>query len=710
MKDELLRVLNNKLDDINSDINSLEELNDKIDKEENELAYVSKILDVFKSNHDNEIMNFPKLMKDDFNEVLGILGSDVKMAFSSESCNYDGLVYLINGINDGISLTLTDEQKNAIEYLIQSLINKIDEHHAAVEGYNLVKDRYLISDVNILKEKKDNYLNVLDDLTKKQYVDDTDLLQEAMNFSDLDDEKKIDILKFLLEYNADVYKNGTSLEKHESNKIEEEIENDDTNTNETQEDDNLLNNDFYKNDLVSYEEENDNSEVTLPEDNHTEFHFNDIEKASITDLPIFSDYNYDNTVENDKHEEEITYMPIDESLNKEIDNSELQDSDLSFDVKDQNNEEQYTPYEDNNEKLSTSDLHMLLAKYSIQEENNYINELVVGDINSYESIFDILKENDLIDSFKNNSELLINTLLYSNKEDIQKVLNFIKNDLSVDDEDYHVTLKIVVDTIPSIFINNGGNLNNFIKNINVFKELDLNLINLFDFSKELFVASNERILNNLDIVKKYDVEITYQNAKYLLLLHDIGDKLDYYVESVYLDKEKNETFDGIEYINLYTAKLNVVTDETIKRLRYSSENSKKIFGSKPKSLVGEITNLKVNTLDISSEYLNKFFNNEFAILTGDEVREYIKLIHNSSNVGNYSDELDILEKYHHELRYVIEGINISYNKVLRNYSILRSYGIDTKKALHFAVCYNLVITKDEYEKLKNVLDELGGNQ
>ena len=97
------------------------------------------------------------------------------------------------------------------------------------------------------------------------------------------------------------------------------------------------------------------------------------------------------------------------------------------------------------------------------------------------------------------------------------------------------------------------------------------------------------------------------------------------------------------------------------------------------------------------------------MLTGDEVREYIKLIHNSSNVGNYDDELDIIEKYHNGLRYTIDGINISYNKVVRNYSILRSYGIDRIKALHFAVCYNLIITKDEYDKLKNTLDELGGN-
>jgi hypothetical protein len=61
------------------------------------------------------------------------------------------------------------------------------------------------------------------------------------------------------------------------------------------------------------------------------------------------------------------------------------------------------------------------------------------------------------------------------------------------------------------------------------------------------------------------------------------------------------------------------------------------------------------------------------------------------------------------LRYNIDGIRVSYNKVVRNYSILRSYGIDSKKALQFAVCYNLVITKEEYDKLNDLLDKIGGN-
>ena len=87
------------------------------------------------------------------------------------------------------------------------------------------------------------------------------------------------------------------------------------------------------------------------------------------------------------------------------------------------------------------------------------------------------------------------------------------------------------------------------------------------------------------------------------MLSNIAEKMDYYVESSYLDKTKDETFDGIAYINNYAVKLNSVTDETIKRLRFASENSKKVFGSKPNSLTGEITNLKVNVLELDDNYL-----------------------------------------------------------------------------------------------------------
>ena len=721
MKEELIRVLNNKLNDINSDIDSLVEINSKIDKENENLSYVSGILDLFKDNDSNNILYFSRLDKDDFAKVLDIIGENAKATFNTDSCNYDGLVYLINGINSGISLELNDEQKNAISYLIDELNNKVDEYSSAIDGYELDKTRYEISDVKELEEKRDNYDKTISNLEKEDYISDTELLMEALNYYDLQEEKVIDLLGYVLEYNANVYKEKGPREVKEENTKEESVEEEV----EVQEEP-VESGMFTLEDNEHYEKKDEEKEETPSFDDV--FHFNTVTETNIEEFhPITFD------VEEPKEEETPTveineeeFPSQEEYVPKEYDDVRIEDNfeennESAFDNVtmespavigeiDSDFQDVVNTKEDFEEPLNngiTTGLQDLFDKYGVKEDRALLNELNDGDTGRYQEILEVLKNRDLIDKITGN--VLVEMLLNSNADDIIKTLDIIEEDLSVDKEDAMITTRIAIDTIPSVFVTEGGNFHNFVENTRLFKDLGLNLINLFDFSKELFVANNETIVKNYDIVRQYGFELNTKNAKYMLLLPNIGDRLDYYVESVYEDKLKGDTFDGVEYIKEYAAKLNVVTDETIKRIRYSSENGRKVFGSKPKSLAGEITNLKVNALDISSDYLNKFFNNDFANLTGDEVREYVKLIHESSNVGNYGDELDILNPYLKGLRYEIDGINISSNKVLRNYNILRSYGMDKKKALEFAVCYNLVITKEEYDRLNSKLEEIGGN-
>ena len=769
MKEELIRVLNIKLDDLNSDIDSLVEINKKIDSENESLSYVSSILDLFKDNDEKNILNFSKLSREDFEKALEIIGESARDIFNTDSCNYEGLVYLINGINNGISLELTDEQKNGINYLIDSLYKKVDEYTAAIDGYELVKTRYDVSDVAELEKRKESYNRTIESLSNEDYIEDTDLVMEALRYHDLSEEEIIDMLGYILEYNANVYR-----EKGPSERVVEtpivEIHPPKEETKEEKESDVIeVDNqeENVENNVFSLEE-NDKHEETKEEvvkeakDEMSDtaafdnlFHFNEIpamefqefnptdidkeeskvkkeevkeevveeeepnfEIPSDNEAPPMEEVTHDEIVpeeyddvriEEEPQEEIKEDLPVENGL-PEIDEVSI-DNDFKDVIDSKEDYEQAAEVEEapEGEKTSTRELQKLFDKYGIKEDNTYLNELVTGDTRKYEETLELLSKKGLIDKLKGNGDLLVEILLNSNADDIVKALEIIENDLSVDKDDYEITTKIAIDTIPSIFVAEGGNYVNFVNNVVLFKELGINLINLFDFSKEVFVADHDRILKNLEVVQKYGYDINYKNAKYLLLLPNIGDKLDYYVESVYEDKIKGEVFDGASYIKDFAVKLNIVTDETIKRIRYSSENGKKVFGSKPKSLTGEITNLKVNALDISNDYLDKFFDNEFATLTGDEVREYTDLIHNSSNVGDYSDELEILNPYLDGLRYVIEGINISSNKVLRNYNILRSYGMDKKKSLEFAVCYNLVITKEEYDKLESKLEEIGGN-
>ncbi len=746
MREELLRVLNTKLDNINVNIESLMELNGKIDAENEKLSYIDGVLDVFKKDNGYDILNFTNLSKENFDNVVEILGGNIKDMFKTNSCNYDGLVYLINGINNGVSLSLTLEQENAINYFIQGMEGKSEEYEAVIDGLLLVKDHFEISDVELLKERKSNFELILDKLNKDEYVNETDEIMEAMEFSKVGEEKTIELLTYLLKYNSDVYeKNKNVIVEHK-----EEIETDNKEADV----------ELPKDDMPEFVEPvNTVQEESVPEENkdeYEEFHFPEFENIETNDLneekeedvivpPVDTNEEPLETEENifvpeiSTENEKVSPLPVVDPIpmpevNEVIPNIEpLENTEVTVNENSTNensdfeglvNENDYEEYnvEENGEKeeavnettseedegISTRELQRLFKEYDVKTLDNDLNDLLYGNIDNYRNVLILLKQNGLIEEFEKNEDLFKEVLLYSTSEDLQDILNIIKNELSVDDEDYKMTLKIAINTIPTIFVRDGGNYENFARNVKMFKEMGINLISLFDFSKEVFIANHNNLLKNYNIVKNYNVNLDYNNLKYFLMIPNVEERIDYYVESNYPDRTKNnEKFDGALYINNYPSKLNVVTDETIKRLRFSSENSKKVFGSKPNSLAGEITNLRVNVLEIGSEYLNKFFDNKFDDISSDEVREYVKLCHNSSNVKDFKGELTGLEKYHNGLRYVIGNVIVSYNKVVRNYNTLRSYGIDKKKALLFAVCYNLIITHDEYKMLKEIIERDG---
>ena len=733
MKEELIRVLNTKLDNIKVNIESLTELNSKIDTENGKLSYINGILDNFREDNSYNVLKFTNLSKEDFDNTMDILDSNIKEMFNTNSCNYDGLIYLINGINNGVSLSLTLEQENAINYYIQGMEGKVEEYEAVMDGLMLVKGRFEIDDLNILNEKEKTYENIVKKIENDNYVSETDEILEAINFNELKDEETIEMLIYLLKYNATIHgeKKDTVTIKEEEPQIEfeEPISNEVLEENKGYEEFHFPEFESIETNVVDNTEKED--EVVLPSIENNESKEDIILPNESGDENVFTPPEVSEENVDVQPFPVIDPLPIDDSTVGAVNNpvtSEIEENIQAGDYEEYNIPIEDNKTEDNNqndleitsvetsnptqevveEKISTRELKRLFKEFGVKHENN-LEDLLIGNIDNYHNILSFLKNNNLLSEFEKNEKLFTEVLTCSTEEELVDIVNIIKNELSVDEDDYKMTLNIAINTIPSIFVKDGGNYENFVRNVKMFKDMGINLISLFDFSKEVFVADHNNLLKNYSVVKNYNINLDYKNLKYMLLLPNIGEKLDFYVESVYQDRTKNnEKFDGITYINNYPNKLNTVQSETIKRLRYSSENSKKVFGNKPNSLAGEISNLKVNVLDISPDYMNKFFDNKFDSLSSDEVREYTKLCRNSSNIGNFTSELATLEEYHNGLRYTINNINVSYNKVVRNYNTLRSYGIDRKKALLFSVCYNLVITVDEYNMIKKVLEERDG--
>ena len=170
MRERLLQILNNKLDDIKQNISSLEELNTKIANENKELDYIEKVLESFGKDEDFDVLSFIKLTKENFDRILGIVNDDVRTLFDAESCNYEGLVYLIEGIKNGVSISLTEEQENAIASLVHGLKEKKEEKKDTVDGLLLAKSRFVIDDIEVLNGEKEKYLSIIEGMDKNTYI------------------------------------------------------------------------------------------------------------------------------------------------------------------------------------------------------------------------------------------------------------------------------------------------------------------------------------------------------------------------------------------------------------------------------------------------------------------------------------------------------------------------------------------------------------
>lgn len=791
MKEELIKILNLKLRQIRNNINDLNKFNEQITLEEEGLKYIEDAIGVFKAEeHGFDIYKFVDIDRETFNKLLINLSNEVLTKFGTDSCNYDGLVYLITGINNGISLTLTQEQVDAINLFIDKLLEKENEYENLIAKLNEEKQRLAIKDLDVLKELENKYGLIIENIDDKKYVTEIDEIIEAMHYSEIDNQRVFDILSYLLKYNADIYKESSKkdevLEKKDESfeKIDLlkpfEVEDDDLNT---AIDKNLAFNDFKIDDETkedsdiednqlptftsNYDDETNNSEEinsTFENDELSTLEIGDDEETEKNEynpiLPTFGEEGYYESKTNEEDNKEVLGQSIDVVLPEiELD---LPTSDEELEEKinipiEENNEnalEIDEPIEDNrNNSSEDSDLNNLefvendkpvedasddfrdaFTSEELAENNQEIvdvfkeynfdfndfddltkNILLRGKIGEYQETLAKLKEHNLLKYFQKNANILSQMVLYSNKNILDKVMEIVKNDLSLDrSDDYAVVSLIVAKSMPSIFIDSeNGNYQNFIKNVEMFKRSGIDLINLFDFSREVFVGDNKLIENNYQIVNGYGLTVNAYNAKYLLLLKNISSKIDYYVEAMYKDNSTDgisKMFDGLEMIKLYPSKLTTVSGETLKRLRYSSENGLKVFGSKEKSLAGEITNLGGNYVDMTEEYLKSLFNNQFDIIERDEVANYLKLINTNEYVPlNEVGLLTKLSGYKVGLRYCIGNINVSANKVIRIYNILINNGVDEKKALLFAICYNLTITETEYERIKAIVNSMGGN-
>lgn len=817
MQDKLQKILNIKIEAIETNIDNLNYLNNELDKNNSDLDYINSKIALF---NDGDILEFDSILIDDFNKIISMINPIVKETFDNKACNYQGIMYIIKGIRDGISLELTSLQEDAIKLFIKEMNAKSDELKETISNLLDSKEKLPETNLDVLEASLKDYEEIISKLTSNSYLTEIEEITDALDFANLPLLEKIDIFSNILRYNRDIYVKTSDKEETTSpdnfdeikittdlkpnndffeekdfdlptfslNKINEkkddkeeilEDKEDETlktnlnNTIDLQEiiekiDEKIKKLDSHKLDEEESLEENKEVENKLEEKDDLE---ETLEKKldekkiedSINDRLDFNNFklNLDNdlvlpsfNLENNKLESIKEDASLSSDINKDKDldthdsmdslyealNSEVQaDTGLAEPKTESLNVETKQDLEEvKEEKLDSlpenNDLNLDLTKplptfvepmvapfgdvetepnvLETEQKPEFLNNQAEKEIDTTQKINDILDKYEVREVFGNYPNVLEN-VLKQNPADVDKALTIIKTDLSLKEDEFKKVLEVVLETMPGIFTLDKI-LTTFINNVDFYKEHKINLINLFDNYRELLVIDTNVLKNNYDIVKNYQIELTNDNVKYLLCNKKILSNLDYYIEAIGHEKAflgKEQVFDGLDYINKYPYKLNMISNMVLMKLRYSTENNLRIYGSKPGVLAGEISNPKVDILTLPEEYRNMYFNHEYEFIDRSEMEKLIDDIKNDTSMNLTIDEniikLDNLYKIS-DLRYKINNLYFSRIKTIRIYNYLRGRNIPGTYALIIALTYQSVIKKDEYKLVENEITKLLG--
>ena len=756
MQDRLIKILTVKIEAINKNIDNLNYLNGELLKNNNDLDYINDKISIFKSK---DILNFDKIEKEDFEKILLMVDPSIKEIFSDKTCNYQGIMYIIKGIREGISLELTANQEEAILKFIESLNVKSEELNEIIQNLEESRERLPEVNLNVLEESLENYQRIVNKLRENEYLVEIEEVVDALEFSNLPMEEKIDIFSYILKYNRDIYEAMPKEEKDITNQEDEfeevkitDLNHEDTdffeekdfelpkfsmnklNSSEDEEkvkmnlnntidlediiqkiddkikelDANTSNNSINNDELDGKEEIAEPiKDVEVKEDNNPleGINFEDFKLPESVDTTIASPtFKIDSNIEIPK-ENDTT------KLNRDV----FVPQDLTIDVPEELESIQQDgelPIEEPKIEVTTPDN---LPEETLKETEEIVADNVENKQNILETNQTILENYQVLDLFKEYPDIIDDTLKL-NSSNLERILEIIKNDLSLKEEEFKKVLNIILETLPGIFMNDIM-ATTFINDIEFFKEYKINIINLFDNYRELLIIDNNILKENYKIVTSYQLELNNDNVKYLLANKKVLDNLDYYIEAMGHEKAflgREQSFDGVEYIKKYPYKLNMITRDALMKLRYSSENNLRIYGSKPGILAGEIANPKVDILTLPNEYIDLYFDNEYEFIDRSDMEKLlidIYINHNIDlNMDEYLEKLDKLYKIS-DLRYKINNIYLSRIKTIRIYNYLKTRSIPIKEALIIALTYHSVIKRDEYIEIEKQITKLveGGN-
>ena len=295
---------------------------------------------------------------------------------------------------------------------------------------------------------------------------------------------------------------------------------------------------------------------------------------------------------------------------------------------------------------------------------------------------EILKKYSSISKYNNIMLYLINNI---SKENIRKLFNLV-NDNILDEE-------FILNNI--IYIKDENNLINIFNIINLFKDNNMDIINVLKYNKDVLFFNYNHLLLVLNTYKKYGIDLSKECYNYEFLFKDMTYIIDSFIEIGEYELIKNN-------LSLLNSNSIMIIKRCIlyKELNNSLVNDAgKLRGSLRKEENFIMSDSELNETIISNS--NSFIKDDI-----------VECLNNNINKNNKLFNLNVISKYLvDEYTYKFNNILISKNKIIKNLNILYENNYNElysdKDLLLYSIIYNFpnILTKEDIEYVKNIIND-----
>lgn len=385
------------------------------------------------------------------------------------------------------------------------------------------------------------------------------------------------------------------------------------------------------------------------------------------------------------------------------------------------NQEVMHEKENNHQKkrVTIKELTAIFSRYGYsfsKLDKKYQDQLKkYGTLKNIEDVLSIMQKLEFpkIDE-KEEGLLLVTYLIATNKDALEEVAAFAQ------ERGINLTeLKnLVCAFIANDYLYNNkhriGRKDDFRKNISLLVEHGISIPAIINKGKDLLVISNDKLQKNLDWLECYGLYSTMQEESLLddfitaLKSQNIPEVIDLWLENHQL---------GLQYIkNNLSILASHMSNQAIlfyKLYKSEKENKNDAFrltvsnGVKKLSLRKEMTHNNIDYQGIhDKESALIVTKHQKPIFAREKDYEQVakKSIYNKISDDIFTREeiisLNRFSDLKETLLYDINGLKVSKLKVLRIYDALCKNNLGgTLESLLYSICYNKIITKEEYEKL-----------